>query len=66
VLDHEPSARFTAASGLARIGFALPLIRRHPRARVWQEERHPYLPAAVLRPVYRSLIEPIRRLSALK
>jgi DMSO/TMAO reductase YedYZ molybdopterin-dependent catalytic subunit len=40
------------------------LTRSHPRARVWKEERHPWFPAAVLRPVYRSLIRPIARLSA--
>jgi DMSO/TMAO reductase YedYZ molybdopterin-dependent catalytic subunit len=36
----------------------------HPRARVWQEERHPYLPGWLLRPVYRLLIAPIAALSA--
>jgi hypothetical protein len=40
------------------------LTRSHPRARVWREERHPWFPAAVVRPVYRSLIGPIARLSA--
>ena len=32
----------------------------HPRARVWQEERHPYLPNWLVRPAYRILIAPIR------
>jgi len=36
----------------------------HPRARVWQEERHPYLPNWLLRPAYRMLIAPIAALSA--
>jgi hypothetical protein len=36
----------------------------HPRARVWQEERHPYLPNWVLRPAYRILIAPIAALRA--
>ena len=40
------------------------LTRSHPRARVWQEERHPWFPAAAVRPLYRSLIRPITRLSA--
>ncbi len=40
------------------------LTRSHPRARVWKEERHPWFPAAAVRPVYRSLIRPIARLSA--
>ena len=36
----------------------------HPRARVWQEERHPYLPNWLLRRAYRILIAPIAALSA--
>ena len=40
------------------------LPRSHPRARVWSEERHPWFPNAVVRPIYRSLIRPIARLSA--
>lgn len=35
------------------------LTRSHPRARVWREERHPWFPTAVVRPVYRTLIRPI-------
>jgi DMSO/TMAO reductase YedYZ molybdopterin-dependent catalytic subunit len=34
------------------------LFRRHPRARVWEEERHGYFPAWVIRPVYRALKAP--------
>ena len=41
-----------------------PLIEPHPRARVWEEERHRYLPAWTLRPVYRLLVPPFRFLSA--
>lgn len=41
-----------------------PLLRTHPRARVWQEERHGLVPGWVVRPVYRTLIAPIRALSA--
>lgn len=33
-----------------------PFVMRHPRARVAQEERHPYLPAWLLRPFYRRTI----------
>ena len=43
---------------------ALRLLAQHPRARVWEEERHRYLPAWSLRPVYRLLIPPIAFLSA--
>ena len=38
---------------------------RHPRARVWEEERHARLAGHVVRPVYRLLIPPFRFLSAL-
>jgi DMSO/TMAO reductase YedYZ molybdopterin-dependent catalytic subunit len=40
------------------------LFRMHPRARAWQEERNGVLPAAIVRPVYRSLIRPFIRRSA--
>jgi DMSO/TMAO reductase YedYZ molybdopterin-dependent catalytic subunit len=40
------------------------VTRSHPRARVWREERHAWFPAAAVRPLYRSLIRPIARLSA--
>ncbi|GGO53921.1 molybdopterin-dependent oxidoreductase [Streptomyces lasiicapitis] len=39
-------------------------IAAHRRARVWQEERHRRLSGRVVRPVYRTLIGPIRALSA--
>ena len=41
-----------------------PLIQPHPRARVSEEERHRYLPARTLRPIYRLLIPPFMFLSA--
>ena len=41
-----------------------PLIQAHPRARVWMEERHRYLPPQPLRPIYRMLVPPFRFLSA--
>jgi hypothetical protein len=31
---------------------------------VWEEERHRYLPAKILRPIYRALIGPIKSSSA--
>ncbi|WP_405656214.1 molybdopterin-dependent oxidoreductase [Streptomyces sp. RK9] len=40
------------------------LIAAHRRARVWQEERHRRLSGRLVRPVYRTLIRPIRALSA--
>lgn len=39
-------------------------LAAHRRARVWEEERHRYLPARVVRPIYHRLIGPIRALSA--
>lgn len=42
----------------------LSLLAPHPRARVWKEERHRYLPAWSLRHAYRALIAPIARLCA--
>lgn len=41
-----------------------PLIRSHPRGRVWEEERHALVPGRLVRPIYRSLIRPIRYLSS--
>jgi DMSO/TMAO reductase YedYZ molybdopterin-dependent catalytic subunit len=44
--------------------FRTPLIQPHPRARVWEEERHRYLPAWSLRGTYRLLVPLIAALSA--
>ncbi len=43
---------------------ALRLLKPHPRARVWKEERHRYLPAWSLRHAYRLFVRPIAFLSA--
>ena len=56
----EPAQRYHP-SPLMQLG--LTLVKPHERARVWQEERHRYLPAWVLRPIYRLLIAPIRKAS---
>lgn len=40
------------------------LLRSHPRARVWQEERHGFLPGRVVRPVYQALKLLLLRLCA--
>ena len=42
----------------------LQAVKPHPRARVWEEERHRHLPARLLRPVYRLLIGPIKSVCA--
>ena len=39
------------------------LLQPHPRARVWEEERHGSLPGWLARPVYRALEAPLLRLS---
>jgi DMSO/TMAO reductase YedYZ molybdopterin-dependent catalytic subunit len=46
------------------VQFGLTLVKPHERARVWAEERHRYLPARLLRPLYRQLIPPIKALSS--
>lgn len=43
---------------------AMHLLRPHPRARVWEEERNELIPGRVLRIPYRLLIRPFRTLSA--
>jgi DMSO/TMAO reductase YedYZ molybdopterin-dependent catalytic subunit len=57
----QPRLRYHP-SPLMEIG--LRLVRPHRRARVWQEERHRYLPAWSVRRIYRQLIPPIKSLSA--
>jgi len=54
----EPTENPGAAHPFSRMVLRGPLIMRHPRARVWEEERHPYLPARLLRPFYRLTVPP--------
>ena len=42
-----------------RGSFADRLLESHPRARVWEEERHGSLPSWLVRPVYRALKAPL-------
>jgi DMSO/TMAO reductase YedYZ molybdopterin-dependent catalytic subunit len=60
----EPAENFGHASRLAQLLMLPPLFKRHPRSRVWEEERNGALPAWVVRPIYRLLIPPIKILSA--
>jgi DMSO/TMAO reductase YedYZ molybdopterin-dependent catalytic subunit len=60
----EPAENYGAAIRLAELLMVRPLFDRHPRSRVWHEERNRRLPSRVLRPVYRVLIGPIAFLSA--
>lgn len=57
VLTSEPSS-----SLVSRI--ATVLLRDHPRARVWEEERNGALPTWLVRPVYRALKAPLLYLCA--
>ena len=59
VYDTQPAERLHP-SPLVRFG--LELVRPHPRARVWEEERHRYLPSRLLRPVYWYALYPVIRL----
>jgi DMSO/TMAO reductase YedYZ molybdopterin-dependent catalytic subunit len=58
----EPAARYRHAS--PKNHMALRVLGPHPRARVWNEERHRSLPAWAVRPVFRLLIPPFMFLSA--
>jgi DMSO/TMAO reductase YedYZ molybdopterin-dependent catalytic subunit len=44
--------------------YGLQLVKPHPRARVWREERHRYLPGPLVRPVYHRLISHFRKINA--
>jgi DMSO/TMAO reductase YedYZ molybdopterin-dependent catalytic subunit len=57
----EPPESYRHASSRNQI--ALRLLGPHPRARVWKEERHRYLPAWSVRPLFRMLIPPFAFLS---
>lgn len=46
------------------LNLGMNLVKPHPRARAWEEERHRHLPAWALRPIYRMLIPPVRSASA--
>jgi DMSO/TMAO reductase YedYZ molybdopterin-dependent catalytic subunit len=54
----RPRRTLGAATAFAQLALEGPLVLRHPRARVWKEERHPWLPARLLRPLYRLAIRP--------
>ena len=56
----EPDENFGAASRTARALMIRPLFSRHPRSRVWHEERNGTLPNWLVRPLYRALTPPLR------
>jgi DMSO/TMAO reductase YedYZ molybdopterin-dependent catalytic subunit len=51
-------------SGFSINSLPLRILSPHPRARVWNEERHRYLPPWSVRRVYRAFIAPVAHLSA--
>ena len=57
----EPSARYHPSR---QIQLWLTLVKPHRRARVWKEERHRYLPATLVRPLYHRLVPTTRALGA--
>ncbi len=58
----EPPGSYRHASRKNQM--ALRLLGPHPRARVWKEERHRYLPAWSVRPAFWLLVRPFAFLSA--
>lgn len=56
----EPALRYHRSSSTDR---RLQLVKPHPRARVWEEERHRYVPAWALRHLYRRLIPRVTAMS---
>jgi DMSO/TMAO reductase YedYZ molybdopterin-dependent catalytic subunit len=58
----EPTEKYGQAPLIVQL--FLRLYQPHPRARVWEEERHRYLPGRVVRPIGRLLVSPIAFLGA--
>jgi DMSO/TMAO reductase YedYZ molybdopterin-dependent catalytic subunit len=58
VCDAEPRVRYHPS---LRVHLGLQAVKPHPRARVAHEERHRYLPAWLVRPVYHRLVPMHRR-----
>ena len=64
VFTEAPADGYGTRWRLVDVSLRSLLINPHPRARVWKEERHRFLPGLLLRPIYRLLVPPIRFLSA--
>jgi DMSO/TMAO reductase YedYZ molybdopterin-dependent catalytic subunit len=63
VRDRVPAEGYGTATAVARRGLQLVWFKRHPRARVWHEERHRYLPGRVQRVLGQAVIPVTRFLS---
>jgi DMSO/TMAO reductase YedYZ molybdopterin-dependent catalytic subunit len=64
LLTGEPANCIGSASTGARLGLRLFGYRRFVRARVWEQERHRFLPPLLVREISRLLVPGIRKLSA--
>lgn len=60
----DPRENFRPASRLSAKLMIRPLFDRHPRGRVWHEERNGTIPNWAVRPIYRALTPPLRALCA--
>lgn len=60
----EPPENYGAPSRFVEVMLRSPLIKPHRRARVWEEERHQYLPGWSVRPLNWLLIPPVVLLCA--
>lgn len=63
VHTRQPKEEFRSVHPAGKYVLRPPLFWRHPRGRVWREERSRYLPGWTLRPIYALLRPPIRWLS---
>jgi DMSO/TMAO reductase YedYZ molybdopterin-dependent catalytic subunit len=63
LLTAEPATCVGSASTEAYVGLRLFGYKRFVRARVWEQERHRFLPPRLVREISRLLIPAIRRLS---
>lgn len=64
LLAAEPATCTGSASTPAHVGLRLLGYKRFVRARVWEEERHRFLPPRLVRELSRFLIPGVRRLSS--
>jgi DMSO/TMAO reductase YedYZ molybdopterin-dependent catalytic subunit len=64
LLTAEPATCIGSASTEAHLGLRLFGYKRFIRARVWEQERHRFLPPLLVREISRLLIPGIRRLSS--
>jgi DMSO/TMAO reductase YedYZ molybdopterin-dependent catalytic subunit len=64
LLSAEPATCVGSASTQAHVALRLLGCKRFVRARVWEQERHRFLPPRLVREISRLLIPGIRRLSA--